>query len=93
MILIDHSRSFRTSGKFTKSLIFSAKSPSGPKLMSELPRVVVEKLKALDFAAVRSVVGDYLTDGEIRGVLLRRELILAEIERLVTVKGEDRVLY
>ena len=93
MILIDHSRSFRTSGKFTKSLIFSAKSPSGPKLMSELPRVVVEKLKALDFASVRSVVGDYLTDGEIRGVLLRRELILAEIERLVTVKGEDRVLY
>ena len=45
MILIDHSRSFRTSGKFTKSLIYTARAPKGPKLMSELPRTVVEKIK------------------------------------------------
>jgi hypothetical protein len=93
MILIDHSRSFRTSGKFTKGLIFSARSPDGPKLMSELPRALFEKLKALDFAAVRSAVGDYLTDEEIRAVLVRRELLLAEIDRLVKVNGEDKVLY
>jgi len=93
MILIDHSRSFRTSSRFTKSLIFSAKSPAGPMLMSELPRAVVAKLKALDRAAVKSAVGDYLTEDEIRAVLIRRDLILAEIDRLIQVNGEDKVLY
>jgi hypothetical protein len=93
MVLIDHSRSFRTSGKFIKSLLYSARNPEGPMLMSELPRAVVEKVKALDFAAIRSVVGEYLTDEEIRAVLIRRDLILAEIGRLVKVNGEKRVFY
>jgi precorrin-6B methylase 1 len=62
-------------------------------LMSELPRAVVEKLKALDFAAVRAAVGEYLSDEEIRAVLVRRELILEEIDRLIQVNGEAKVLY
>ncbi len=93
MILIDHSRSFRTAGKFVRGLIFSAKSPAGPMLMSELPRPLVEKLRALDAAALRSAVGEYLTGEEIGAVLVRRELILAEIDRLVRANGEDKVLY
>jgi hypothetical protein len=93
MILIDHSRSFRTSGKFVKSLLYSAKNPEGPMLMSELPRRVVEKVKALDFATIRSAVGEYLSDEEIRAVLIRRDLILAEIDRLVAVNGEKKVFY
>jgi hypothetical protein len=93
MILIDHSRSFRTSGKFIKGLIYTAKSPAGPMLMSELPRAVVAKVKALDFAAIRAAVGEYLTDEEVRAVLLRRDLVLAEIDRLIKVNGEDKVLY
>jgi hypothetical protein len=93
MILIDHSRSFRTSGRFVKTLIFSAKNPEGPMLMSELPRAVVEKLKGLDFETIRAAVGPYLTDAEIRAVLIRRELILAEIDRLIQINGEDKVLY
>jgi hypothetical protein len=93
MILIDHSRSFRTSPKFTKTLIYTAKHREGPKLMSELPRIVVDKVKALDFAAVRSVVGDTLTDDEIGAVLARRDLILAEIGKIVKANGEDKVLY
>jgi hypothetical protein len=93
MILIDHSRSFRTSGKFTKSLLFSAKSGEGPMLMSELPRALVEKLKALDGAALRAAVGDTLSDEEIRAVLVRKDLILAEIDRLIRVNGEAKVLY
>jgi hypothetical protein len=93
MILIDHSRSFRTSGRFTKSLLYSAKSPEGPMLMSELPRTVVEKLKKLDFAAVRAAVGETLTDEEIRAVIVRKDLILAEIDRLIEVNGEAKVLY
>lgn len=93
MILIDHSRSFRTSGRFVKGLLYSAKNADGPKLMSELPRALVEKVKALDFASIRSVVGDYLSDEEIRAVLIRRGLIMAEIDRLVKVNGEDKVFY
>jgi hypothetical protein len=93
MILIDHSRSFRTSGRFVKSLLFSAKSPEGPMLMSELPRTVYGKVKALDFAAIRQAVGNYLSDEEIRAVLIRRDLILTEIARLVQVNGEDKVFY
>ncbi|MDM7993943.1 MAG: hypothetical protein QUS11_11605 [Candidatus Fermentibacter sp.] len=58
MILIDHSRSFRTSGRFVRGLLYSAKSPEGPKLMSELPRAVVARVRALDAAAVRAAVGD-----------------------------------
>ncbi len=93
MILIDHSRSFRTAGKFTKSLIYTAKHREGPKLMSELPRALVEKVRALDADAVRAAVGDYLSDEEIRAVVVRRGLILQEIDRLVQVNGEDKVFY
>jgi len=93
MVLIDHSRSFRTSGRFTKSLLYSAKNPEGPKLMSELPRVLVEKVRALDFASIKAVVGDTLSDEEIRAVLIRRDLILQEIAKLVRANGESKVFY
>ena len=93
MILIDHSRSFRSSKKFTKELIYTEKGREGPKLMSELPRAFVDKVKALTFEGIRSAVGEYLTDEEINAVLVRRDLILAEIDRLVQQNGEDQVLY
>ncbi len=93
MILIDHSRSFRTGKKFTKALIFSERSREGPKLMSELPRAFVERLKALTLESVRTIAGGYLKDDEIAAVLVRRDLILAEIDRLVRKDGEANVLY
>ena len=93
MILIDHSRSFRTSGRFTKTLLYSARHPDGPKLMSELPRVLVDRIKALDFDTIRAAVGTYLTDGEIRAVLVRRDLVLQEIDRIIQANGEAKVLY
>jgi hypothetical protein len=61
--------------------------------MSELPRAFVEKIKALTFEGIKSVVGEYLKDEEINAVLVRRDLILAEIERLVQKNGEDQALY
>jgi hypothetical protein len=93
MILIDHSRSFRTGKKFVKELIYTEKHREGPKLMSELPRAFVEKLKSLTFDAVRTIVGNYLKDEEIEAVVARRDLILAEIDRLVNKEGEANVLY
>ncbi len=93
MILIDHSRSFRTGKKFTKDLIFSERSREGPKLMSELPRAFVEKLKALTPESVRTITGEYLKDDEIAALMIRRDLILAEIDRLIKKEGEASVLY
>jgi hypothetical protein len=93
MILIDHSRSFRTSKKFTEKLIYTEKHPEGPKIMSELPRALVEKIKAWTFESIKGVVGETLTDEEIKDVLLRRDLILKEIDKLVKKNGESAVLY
>jgi hypothetical protein len=92
MILIDHSRSFRDS-KTSKKLIYTEKHREGPKLMSELPRAIVEKAKTLTFDNIKSAVGDYLSDGEIRNILFRRDLILAEIDKLIKKNGESQVLY
>jgi len=93
LILIDHSRSFRTASKFMENLIFTAKSPGGPMEMSELPRAIVERIKTLNFEIIKSVVGEYLTDNEIKAVLKRRDLILVEIDNLIRKYGEAEVLY
>ncbi|HVP90493.1 MAG TPA: hypothetical protein VMS75_04675 [Terriglobales bacterium] len=93
MILIDHSRSFRSSGKFVKALIYTEKHPEGPKLMSELPRAIVDKVKTLTFEGIKGITGDYLTDDEIKAVLIRRDLILGEIDKLVKKNGQANVLY
>lgn len=93
MLLIDHSRSFRTSDKFTDKLIYTEKHKEGPKIMKELPRAFVEKLKTMTFEDIRAAVGEYLTDKEIEAVLLRRDLILKEVDKLIKKNGEDKVLY
>ena len=93
MILIDHSRSFRTSKKFTQELIYTEKHKEGPKLMKELPRAMVEKIKALNFDVIKGFVGDTLDEDEINAVLKRRDLILKEIDKLIKQFGEENVLY
>ncbi len=85
MILIDHSRSFRTSKKFTKDLIYDANYKEGPRLMKELPSSLVEKLKSLNHEVIREVAGEYLTEKEIEAILIRRDLILKEIDKIKTV--------
>lgn len=93
MILIDHSRSFRTGKKYVKELLYTERHREGPKLMSELPRAFVDRLRSLTFDSVRTMVADYLKDGEIEALLARRDLILAEIDRLIRKEGEANVLY
>jgi len=93
IILPDHSRSFRTSKKFTKNLIYTEKHKEGPRIMRELPRTFVEKLKSLNFELIRDIVGEYLTDEEINAILLRRDLILEFVDERIKKLGEDKVLY
>lgn len=93
MILIDHSRSFRTSKEFTKNLIYDENYKEGPRLMKQLPRDFVEKLKSLNTEVIKDIVGEYLTDKEIECVLTRRDLILKWLNKQIKKVGEDKVLY
>ncbi len=93
MILIDHSRSFRTGKKWTTQLLYTEKHPEGPMVMRELPRSLFEKIKSLDYDTIKGFVGEYLTDEEINAVLARKELIIQEINKLIQQNGEDKVLY
>jgi hypothetical protein len=93
MILIDHSRSFRSSKKHTKRLVYGLKGIDGKKPMKQLPREFVDRLKSMDFELVKGIVGEYLKEKEIQAMLLRRDIILKEIGILIKERGEDKVLY
>jgi len=94
MILIDHSRSFRTAKKFTKKLIYDEKNKEGPTfIMKELPRALYEKIKSLNAEVIKNAVGEYLTDKEIEAVLIRKDLIVKWVENRIKKMGEDKVLY
>jgi hypothetical protein len=68
--MIDHSRAFR--------LVDKLKSPES---VTRCDRGLLEKLKTLDEKSLKSVMGDYLTGPEIRGVLARRNELVTHIEK------------
>jgi len=97
-ILIDHSRSFRSEGEFERKLMYGAhgikKFENGALILfRRLPRAFVEKIKALDFATIKTAVESYLTDKQINAVLARKKLLLAEISEMIKEQGENKVLY
>ena len=94
MILIDHSRSFGTTKKHIKKLIYDEKYKEGPTfIMKELPRPFFEKLKALNSEVLKDVVGEYLTDNEIEAILIRKDLVMKWLNDRIKKLGEDKVLY
>jgi hypothetical protein len=93
VILIDHSRAFRSKKKYQKKLLYGKNGSKEKQLFRQLPRTFVEKIKGLDFDKIKKAVGPYLTDEEIRAVLARKKLILAEIDEMIEEKGQDKVLY
>jgi hypothetical protein len=94
MLLIDHPRSFRTSKKYIENLIFDENFRQGPDfIMKELPRTFVEKLKSLNAELMKEIVGEYLTEKEIKCTLIRRDLILEWLDKRIKEMGEDKVLY
>jgi len=92
-ILIDHSRSFRSSRKFVRNLVYGKNGIKGKKLFRQLPRKFVDKIDSLNFESISLAVGSYLTDKEIKAVLKRKELLLKEINEMIEEKGEGNVLY
>jgi len=93
MILIDHSRSFRTGRKFTRRLMYGEDGIKGVQMIRQLPRKFVENVKDLTFETIKEAVGPYLSKKEIRAVLKRKELLLEEIKGMIKEKGEDKFLY
>jgi hypothetical protein len=79
---IDFSRAFRTS-----------KELKDPKNLVRCDRQLFEKLKALDANEVAEKTKPYLTKDEIKGVMARRDKIVAQFQRLIQEKGEQEVLY
>jgi hypothetical protein len=80
---IDFSRAFRTS----KDL----KDPS--KNLVRCDRQLLEKLKVLDGNALTEKTKNYLTKDEVKGVMARRDKIVAYFQKLIAEKGENEVLY
>jgi hypothetical protein len=79
---IDHSRSFRLSHNLqeVKNLVRCDKN-------------LLEKMKALDEASMRTSMQPWATKEEIKAVLARRDVIVKLFEDAVRQKGEAAVLY
>ena len=52
-----------------------------------------EKLKALKSDELAEKTKDYLTKDEVKGVMARRDKIVATFQSLIAEKGEKEVLY
>jgi hypothetical protein len=98
MILIDHSRAFRSSKEYREKLMNGAngikrKDDGGPYLIQRVPRALFEKVEALDLAGLKQAIGPYLTDQEVEAIIARKPLLIKEIEEMVKKYGEKNVLY
>lgn len=99
MILIDHSRAFRSDKEYTERLVLGIKgikktqADGKPFLIRRVPRILLDKIKALDFASLKQAIGPYLIDKEIESIVARKKLIQDEIAEMIRQYGEDKVLY
>ncbi len=92
ILLIDHSRSFRTGKKWTTELPYGEKNREGL-VQKDMPKEMFEKMKALTFDEIKGFIGEYLTDDEINAVLARRDLIIEHINKMIEKGSEAEVLY
>jgi len=79
---IDFSRAFRLN-----------KEPTDNKELVRCDRQVLQKLKALDVNALTEKTHGYLTKDEVKAVMMRRDKIVAQFQKLIAEKGENEVLF
>ena len=79
---IDFTRAFRIS-----------KDVETPKNLMHCDRQLFEKLKTLDGNALTEKTKRYLSKDEVKGVMVRRDKIVAIIQQNIATKGENEVLY
>ena len=82
VMMIDFTRAFRLQPELQHT-----------KDLNRMDRALMPRLEALDRAAVKKTVGDWLTNGEIDAMMKRRDLIIAHYKKLIADLGEDKVLY
>ncbi len=82
IVLIDHSRAFRTAAELRE-----------PAQMTRFSKSLLENIAKLDEETLKERVGNYLTEFQIRAILKRRDLILEHARELVSQRGEERVLF
>ena len=82
IVLIDHSRSFRTTAELRE-----------PEQMIRFSKSLLENIANLDEETLKERVGNYLTGFQIRAILKRRDLILEHAREIVSQRGEERVLF
>jgi hypothetical protein len=80
--LIDHSRSFRPWTELKDATPLTRFSQS-----------LLDGLRRLEYGDLRTKLGRYLVDEQIRGLLARRDAILALARAAVAERGEAAVLY
>jgi hypothetical protein len=81
--LVDHTRAFRRSTDISKLLGNIGKCERG----------LFEKMRSLNRSQLDAAVKTYLRPAEIDALLKRRDLIVAQLERLASERGEDRVFF
>ncbi len=82
MWMIDFSRAFRLYGDLQNA-----------KNLVKCDRRLLESLRKLDGAEVTAKTKNWLTKAEIKGVMMRRDKIVAHFEKLIAANGEKEVLY
>ena len=81
--MIDHTRAFK--------MFNEPKSPKN--LATQCARGLLEALRRLDQAPLAAATRDLLSEGQIRGLLARRDSIVKYYEERIRVAGEAAVLY
>ena len=61
--------------------------------LAKMDRTLWTKLQALERSAVKTAVGDWLTNSELDAMMKRRDLLVAHFSKLITESGEEKVLY
>jgi hypothetical protein len=79
---IDFTRAFRL-----------RKDLRNPNDLVRCDRQLFEKLKALDANPLAEKTKHYLTKDEVKAVMVRRDKIVAQFQKLISEKGENEVLY
>lgn len=80
--LVDHTRSFKD-----LPVLSSAEE------INVWERRIVERLRRLEPVRIRTHLGPYLEETQLRALLARRERILARVDRLIAERGESYVLF
>ena len=79
---VDFSRAFRL-----------YKDLRNPKDLVRCDRQLLEKLKALDANELSQKTKGFLNKEEVKGVMARRDKIVAQFQQMISEKGEKEVLY